>query len=375
MTAAAAQAGPAARPRGTTPHATQLAAAKARQLFATADEFQGADLHAIDHLAGDGSGRRYFRLHLSGDAPASTIILVLLSHEHGPVTHGGDELNQDDTFVELSRWFRARGVDVPRVVHDGRTVGALLVDDAGDVALWHYAFDRQPRSRAVDLYRRAIDVVAAIQACAPDPSCVAFGRSMTVDEYRTEARRFIQHYALPHDLPVAVVDRAAATIDDICEACAAHPVVLMHRDFMPWNIHVQPAGDLVVLDFQDALPGSYVYDSVALLHDRDADFALGDEACRTVAAAAARKLARPGQPFVRHYYEALVQRYFRLAGQFHLLTKKTGRPIYESWVPGCLRRIGRALVHRPDHAATLDALADVIPELRAGADHPWNFAE
>jgi hypothetical protein len=308
---------------------------------------------------------------------------MLLSHERGPVAAGGEGLNQDDTFVNLATFFRDASVPVPAVLCDARPEGSLLVEDMGDVALWHFAFDRPsavgerirqtlgPDATLV-LYRRAADLIARIQACRPSPGCLAFTRHMAYEQYRAEAGRFVEHYLRPRGLDEASLSTVASALDRLCLAVAAHPRVLMHRDFMPWNIHVDPDGALGVLDFQDALLGSHAYDLVSLVHDRDADFALGDERCRAVVRHFRDRLD-PGADFGLHCREALLQRYLRLAGQFHLLTARTGRPCYEGWVPGCLRRVGRTLPGTEGYGDLLDVLRRHVPEVARAAEEPWDL--
>ena len=353
-------------------------------LLDASDELRGAKVKSIEHLSGDGSGRRYFRVHLKGAAQQS-VILVILSHEHGPVTHGGENLNQDDTFVNLSHYFNEFQIAVPRVICDGRLQGALLVQDVGDIALWRFAFgDLDKRGlqiaekigpqATVLLYKKAVDVIANIQKCSPTKECVAFSRYMGLDEYKIESRRFIDHYLVPREVPKRHLVVVEDFIEDLCQSVADHPRVLMHRDFMPWNIHVTHEGDIAVLDFQDAIVGSYVYDVISLIHDRDADYALGDEKCAHVVEYF-KDTFELGQGFYSHYNEALLQRYLRLAGQFHLLTKKTGRPIYENWVPGCLRRVGKTLANMPQYSRALEVLVKSVPEIAEGAKEPWSFCK
>ena len=351
-------------------------------LLSESEELQTAKVKSIDHLAGDGSGRRYFRVHVNG-ASFKSVILVILSHEHGPVTHGGEELNQDDTFVNLSQYFNEFRIAVPRVICDGRLLGALIVQDVGDIALWRFAFgdldknalqlaQKMGPEATLVLYKKAVDVIANIQHCAPTKECVAFSRYMGEEEYKIESRRFIDHYLVPREVSKRHLTVVEELIEDLCSSVAEHPRVLMHRDFMPWNIHVTDRGEIAVLDFQDAIVGSYVYDVISLVHDRDADFALGDDRCGQIVDYFKDKFAL-GAGFYGHYNEALLQRYLRLAGQFHLLTKKTGRPIYESWVPGCLRRVGRTLANMPQYKKGLDVLTKVVPEIAQGAAEPWSF--
>jgi N-acetylmuramate 1-kinase len=354
------------------------------ELLAVAPGLSGARLDRVEHLAGDASGRRYFRLHL-GSAPVPSVILLLPLAVAGPVAAGGDGRTQDATLVETTRYFSANGVRVPRLLLDARPAGALLLEDAGDVALRRFTLqpvDERAQRVATGLgpdparvlFERAADLIAAIQACPPAPDCVAFQRSLGFEQYRTEAQRFVDFFLRPRGVNEGVALAVSWAVDQLAETVACHPRVLVHRDFMAWNLHVLEGGELVVLDHQDALLASHAYDLASLLNDRDVDFALGAELSADLGGYFVRR-RRPGAGFERHYLEALLQRSLRLAGQFNLLSQRTGRDVYAGWVPGCLARIGRTLARMPGWEDLLDILAGSVPEIRQGADRPWERPE
>lgn len=330
---------------------------------------EAGGLSAVEHLAGDASGRRYFRLRLSGGS-SSTLVLSLLSHERGPVCHGGRPGTQDDTFVEVGRFLAEHGIRVPRVVVDARPDGALVMEDMGDRSLWGLTVGA---SASAELARNAFGAAALVAArlgeCEDDGSCVAFSRCLTASEYLVEARRFVDSFLVPEGHGPGLVGRVEEGLERLCQAVAAHPRRLAHRDFQPWNLHLLDDAGVGVIDFQDALMASEVYDLVSLLHDRDVDVALGEEARRSVAALWASRTGA-GADFPERYREALLQRSFRLAGQFRLLTERTGRPVYAAWVPGCLRRIGSALAASTRHGGLLGPLAAAIPQVAEGAASP-----
>jgi N-acetylmuramate 1-kinase len=351
----------------------------AQRLLERTAAFKRARIQAVEALTGDASPRQYVRLRLQ-DAPQATLILMLLSHGFGPVS-AGPQLSQDDTYVELSAFFKRHRIPVPGIVCDGRDLGALLVEDAGDLPLWRFSCgelnqeglqvkEGLGQATVFLLYRRAVDVIAAIQRIDPNPECRALQRCLGVEQYQEEALRFIHFFLTPQQILTEELPLIEGSIERLCESVAAHPRRVVHRDFMPWNIHVAPGGGLTVLDFQDALLGSFAYDIISLIHDRDADFALGKETCLAVRRYFIQQLGL-GHDFHRSYNEALLQRHLRLAGQFCRLTQTTGNPIYQAWVPGCLKRIGRALAALPDLHGLLDRLCTALPEVRAGADDPW----
>jgi aminoglycoside/choline kinase family phosphotransferase len=78
-----------------------------------------------------------------------------------------------------------------------------------------------------------------------------------------------------------------------------------------------------------------------------------------------------GDAFYRDYALVALQRYFRLAGQFTLLTQKTGKPVYQSWVPGCLKRVGHFLPAFPEYASVARQLCAQIPLMSLAYESPW----
>jgi len=251
----------------------------------------------------------------------------------------------------------------------------------GGVPLWHFTFDRLTsegraikerlgQDAALILYKKAARSLAVLQSIRPAPECVAFQRSFELEEYRTEARRFIDHYMIPNSFPAPEIEAVERGILRICEAVAAHPRCLVYRDFIPWNIHIAPDGELAFIDFQDMLVGSFAYDIVSLIHDRDGDFALGAAVCSRILECF-MELRGLTPSFYRSYHEALLQRYFRLVGQFRLLSERLGNPVYNGWIPGCFRRIGSSLAALPEMAEVLAVLAKARPEVRRGAEESW----
>ncbi|MCB0333320.1 MAG: hypothetical protein KDD55_07460, partial [Bdellovibrionales bacterium] len=75
----------------------------------------------------------------------------------------------------------------------------------------------------------------------------------------------------------------------------------------------------------------------------------------------------------QHYTEALLQRHFRLAGQFLSLTEKTGNPQYAAWVPGSLNRLGRFLANYAPAKDITPLLASAVPEIREGMRRSFSF--
>lgn len=350
------------------------------ELLRKNERYKLAQVTSIDELAGDASVRQYFKVSLD-NAPSPTIILMKQAKTVGPLTTAGDQYTQDECFLELGPFLTRNKIRVPEILSISDDKMHLLVEDVGDVALWHFTYNQLSTEGTkiktllgddpiVTLYKKAVDILKQLQSIAPDEHCVAFKRKMSYQQYRTESVRFIDHYLLPNGFPDSEVTLLTKTIDTICTAVAQHPETLIHRDFMPWNLQVSSSGEIIVIDFQDCCLASSTYDIMSLIHDRDADFQLGKDRIQKILHYYSTVMEER-EDFLRRYQEVLLQRYFRLAGQFCLLTEKTGNPIYKSWVPGCFKRLGQTLAQMDDMSEVLDTLAKAVPSVQEGAEDPW----
>lgn len=348
--------------------------------------FKSATLDRIEPLAGDMSTRRYVRLHLS-NAKVPAVILMLLNQGKGPVRGGRQDLTQDDTFVELGNFLREQGISVPEIYLDERQSGALLVEDVGDMPLWHFAFrNLRDEHRKVEdllgddalttLFRRAIDVTAKLQRIPSDPSCIAFQRWVEFDQYRREIGEFLEYYAKPKGLKRSAVELLEHINDAVCECLCAHPKVLCHFDYMPHNLFVSPDGSIRVLDYQDMCVLSPVRDIVSLINDRDTDSALGKTRHSGLLSYFMQQLG-VDEKFPLRYNEYLLHWDFRVSGRFVLLAEQRGIERYRQWIPGTLRRLGRTLIraHKQIHGLddALEILTKLSPEIREGTEEPWDL--
>src|SRR5437667_66995 len=235
----------------------------------------GARIVAAERLFGDASSRRYVRLRLAeGDAPP-TVVAMLLGADRFPL--GSDELGEraasdELPFVNVARYLAARGFAVPIIHRDASASDSLLLlEDIGDTTLWAAASARPADARP--LFEAAVDLLAAFQVAGahhPDPSCLAFRRRFDGRLARWELEHFVEHgIETRHGRRLAADERAGllAALDPLAAPFERDAPVLVHRDFMAWNLHLRD-GRLHLIDFQDALLGPDAYDLAALLTDR-----------------------------------------------------------------------------------------------------------
>jgi aminoglycoside/choline kinase family phosphotransferase len=315
-----------------------------------------ATASAIELLAGDASARRYARLRLTGDAPASAIVMLL--PRDVPIT-ASEELTAGDVatelpFVELQRFLAGHGVPVPDLYLYDEDAGVLLLEDLGDVALADAASRGDDRDA---LFAQAVDTLAQIAALArdPDPRCSAFrqrydraliGRELAV----VASHGLAADDAGPPNAALADPDVEAA-LARLGDRIAAQPTVLMHRDFHAWNLHVDPRGRVRVIDFQDALLGPALYDLASLCSDRDSDRFVDGALEASLLRRFADELARRGGPeysdpdaLRADYFDAVAYRTLRVIGRFRFLAIEKGKAAYLRFLPRMARQTRRALL-------------------------------
>ncbi len=344
--------------------------------------FKGATVDSVTPLAGDASGREFFRVHLRS-APVQTAVLLIPGKTIGPVSSAGEEYLQDETYIHIGKFLWNADIPIPEIYAADGTMGAFLVEDIGDTPLWHITFGTKNSATenlkkllgddtTVTLYERAIDVIYDFQHVPQDEACIAFKRSLGLSELENESLRFVSFYAEPEKFKQSEIEVIRKALHELCQRVSNHPQVLIHRDYMPWNLHITPEGGIRVIDFQDACLGPATYDLVSLLHDRDSDLELSSGQLSDILSYYQQKM-ETGEEFRTHYFENILQRHFRLAGQFRRLTEKTGRQIYADWIPGCLERLGKTMALMPEWAEVLNILSQKSPHVQRGASSPWAF--
>lgn len=314
-------------------------------LLHRSDQLSDAKLLCVEKLKGDASSRSYARLSL--DHPKyPSCILMSLTKERGPVIDGELELTQDDTFVLIQALLKKNGFRVPEIYLDARSEGLLLVEDIGSDPLYkllsgeiHPELVGADRENFItESYKKAIDLICKIQEIPNDNDSIVYKRSIGLSAMCTESNRFIDFYAAPNGFSKSRLNEIETIIKKLAEDITQHSFVPCYRDFMSWNIHLGGDGELVLIDFQDMLLASYAYDVMTLLHDRDIDLKLGHQRIEDLLQYFESKLPNK-RSFRNDYYQVMLQRDLRLAGQFTYLSELKKTDFYVSFVPGCLARI------------------------------------
>lgn len=287
-----------------------------QQLIDWLNTFTPFTVESLDVVSGDASFRRYFRFHSQGrdyiavDAPPTT----------------------EDTrlFVDVADTYRRSGIRVPEVFYVDDTSGFYCLEDFGNTLF----ADALKSGNPSDLYRRAIDMLPAIQQCRR----TARGALPVYDAdmVKTELSIFSEWLLAAH-LRLSLSAAEKTMLDEAFESLAnnflSQPQVGVHRDFHSRNLMLLPDNGLGVIDFQGTVTGPVTYDAVSLL--RDCYLQVPDELVNELVTKLHGDLAPASDPeqFTRWFDLTGIQRHLKASGIFARLLHRDDKTGYIKDIP------------------------------------------
>ncbi|MGO9828650.1 MAG: aminoglycoside phosphotransferase family protein [Myxococcaceae bacterium] len=298
----------------------------------------------VQKLKGDASNRSYLRV---GTWPNSLVVMVMPPQARASEEASGSAVPKELPFVDVHRYLRRLGVRVPSILHYDEPAGMMVLEDLGDVTLEKALGGTAPEL----LYGSAVDLLAGLRSAAeasPEPNSIAFRRAFDEDLYLWELHHFrewgLEAWSgkVPTPAERSVLE---SSFRSIAHRLAAAARGFTHRDYQSRNLMVKD-GEVVVIDFQDALQGPRAYDLVALL--RDSYVALDEELVeamlRRYQEAQARATGEPVEPVAfRHFFDLLtVQRKLKDAARFEYIHRVKKNPSFLPHIPLSLAYVRRA---------------------------------
>lgn len=317
---------------------------------------------AIVPLTGDASDRRYFRVVLR-EAPSMVLALHPNAFEYESLP-----------FVRIAALMREMPLPVPAVVDHADDLGVLVQQDLGDVTLQAYLGAVQACEHK-KLYRQAVSFIEILQrrgAELASPAYPPYQIAFDVEKFLWELDFFTKHFVEGfRGGAIEPAMRAALQQEwDVMAAeLAAEPRVLCHRDYHSRNLMLT-AGDLYIIDFQDARMGPDTYDLVSLLRDSYVDLAeqTVDELIEHFIAL--KREASPAQAtaawaadFRRRFDIMALQRNLKALGTFGYQTTVRANPVYMQYIPRTLKHAKRNLMRHPRFERLNGLLAELVDEL------------
>jgi aminoglycoside/choline kinase family phosphotransferase len=314
-------------------------------------------------LTGDASDRRYVRILLR-DAPSQVLAVY-------PQAFDVEQL----PFANVARLMAAMPVPVPAILGHSNELGILALEDLGDVTLQAH-LGAATRADHAALYRQAVTLIAKMQQRGRDLTSdhyLPYGIAFDVEKLSWELQFFVKHFLEAYRGAVLTpAGREALGVEllRVAEELAAEPRVFCHRDYHSRNLMLH-AGQLYIIDFQDARMGPDTYDLVSLLRDSYMDFSERevDEliafflALRGVGADRSAAGTEAGQ-FRSRFDLMALQRNLKALGTFGFQTTSRGNTVYIQYMPRTLSYVRNNMERDSRFWRLREILSAHIDELR-----------
>jgi aminoglycoside/choline kinase family phosphotransferase len=319
-------------------------------------------------MPGGASTRLYFRVRL--DEGSTAVAMFVPGGDRPEEIERAAEAGAKPRrwpFLEVRELLEAHGVRVPHLLGEATKEGWLLIEDLGDETL-AARLETHALERGA-LYSRAVRDLCRAQVALetiPADSVVAT-RAFDFDLLRRELDHFREWGLDGQGRVVSDEDRASldGIFDRLARRIASLPRSFVHRDYQSRNLMLVQ-GQLVWIDFQDALLGPRVYDLVALLHDSYQDLDDAFVRSRLDEYAEAWGLSPDARLSVEEeFHRVAVQRKLKDAGRFVFIDRVKHNPLFLPYVKPTLHKVARALHHLradADMLALSDILRRALPE-------------
>jgi len=342
---------------------------KTRNSLAAIPELSGVKEHQIrlEKLHGDASNRIYYRIFTPNTS------FILMERPQSSLESPSEEISKDPedikeySFLNMQKYLEKERIRVPKIFSVSDSEDLILLEDCGDETLEKKI--KQEPSEKISLYQRAINCLIQWQNLKPpedSTACIGWRRTFDADLYQWEFEHFLEwglEKGLKANLPKGEKKTLRSFFQDVIQELLELKKCLCHRDFQSRNL-LMNQGELVLLDFQDALVAPCQYDLVALL--RDSYIQLSKEELSQLqdyfleqSGISAKK------EFLRGFHLQTVQRKLKDAGRFHYIHLYKGNANFLENVPSSYRYVNQALRHLPEANSVLKILAKYISEFRS----------
>jgi hypothetical protein len=311
-------------------------------------------------LTGDASDRRYLRILLR-DAPSQVLAVY-------PQAFDVEQL----PFANVASLMAAMPVPVPAILGHSNELGILALEDLGDVTLQAH-LGAATRADHAALYRQAVTLIARMQQRGRDLASdryLPYGIAFDVEKLSWELQFFVKHFLEAYrGAALTPAGREALGVEllRIAEELAAEPRVFCHRDYHSRNLMLH-AGQLYIIDFQDARMGPDTYDLVSLLRDSYVDLPAQtvDELIAYFLAmkSGVRADSEEADDFRRRFDVMALQRNLKALGTFGYQTTARRNPVYIQYIPRTLKYVRDNLRQQPRFQKLHGLLAAYIDEFR-----------
>ncbi len=206
-------------------------------------------------LQGDAGFRSYFRIQANDN---SYIVMDC------PPTYCSIE-----PFINIGRYLRSQNFSAPEIFHFDVKKGFIVLEDLGGLNIKNF-IQNSPNILHKDIYYLIMDTLISLQEKEPVSNLKIYDNKFLLDELKIFAEYYVP-YALNRNLTLIELAEYQDIWQEILENQIPFNNCLVLRDYHVENImYLEKYKDikaLGLLDFQDAVIGSPIYDLVSILED------------------------------------------------------------------------------------------------------------
>ncbi|MEN6441868.1 MAG: phosphotransferase [Syntrophobacter sp.] len=293
----------------------------------------------ITSLAGDGSDRKFFRLH-TGD---SSYVALLSPRRKEPI-------DENDSYLAIGRHLISKGIPAPGILYADVEAGRFLLEDAGDVHLQCHVLRNWPDLEKI--YERVLIMLAGLHRKAPRgfSADFCFDHALYDPEFvfEKELEYFRESFLIGFMGLEINGDKLRADFEKLAEAAGVSQTrFVFHRDFQSRNIMVRN-NRLWLIDFQGMRFGPPAYDLASLLVDPYVKLPSGlQEKLAVVYWSAAQRFLRCSRgEFLRSYAAVRLCRNLQILGAFAFLGLTKGKRFFLQFIPWAWEQLRQWLARR-----------------------------
>lgn len=216
----------------------------------------------ISKVAGDASFRSYYRVI------SQNLSYILM---YAPV-----KLENTAPFIQIDEILLNYNLRAPKIIARDTNMGLLLLEDFGDISFTKFL--KENPQKEFEIYSKACDKIITIHQKSN------LNNSLEIKKYNhailiNEVFLFIDWYLKLNNQTISPEQKMFFKNEffNLFDKLNKANQVLVHRDYHADNLMIiskdNKFEDIGIIDFQDALIGSYAYDLLSLLEDarRDVD--------------------------------------------------------------------------------------------------------
>jgi len=218
------------------------------------------------------SDTKYTIKPIVGDAGLRDYLRVSTNNESYIVMDCPPSYTSIEPFIQIANFLIENGFSAPKIVKSDTDNGFLILQDLGKLSVKNYLINDNKTQQ--DIYHLSIDLLIKLQNIEPPKNLKTFDNTLLASELSI----FTDYYApYKHNKELAPSD--LASFNRLWQELLPKQTLMQNsivlRDYHVENMmyleHEKGINKLGLLDFQDALIGSPLYDLVSILEDARID--------------------------------------------------------------------------------------------------------